>query len=369
MRSGQSKLQRLLVFMGSAALFLSSCRTPQSEVADSGETAFASELGVEPNQLTTVETVSETGAVVPIVKSKKPNPKAAGIFKQAGQLGARVTEKGEGVWLIEKGKRRFELREQSRQAILNGTVVYLNEVFAEKKGNFALSHSDFEYTLRPALDPPEIVLRSKTVVLDPGHGGVEPGSVNRSLRILEKDLNLDVSLRLQKLIEENGFKVVLTRYDDRLVPLEDRSQIANRSNAGVFVSIHFNAAFNKEASGLETYLLTPQNSALSNDDIIGSSEPSNRVNQTHLLNFEFGYRVQSRLIVDLQRVDRGIKKARFKVLKDLECPGLLIECGFLSHVKEAPLINTPVYRQKLAESLSDSLTSILMTGRIVSSDQ
>ena len=369
MRAAQSKLQRLLVFMGCAVLFLCSCQTPQSEVADPGETAVAPELGVEPNQMKTVEPVSEPGPIVPLEKSKKPTPKAAGIFKQADQRGARVTEKGDGVWLIEKGERRFELREQSRQAILNGTVVYLNEVFAEKEGNFALSDSDFEYTLRPALDPPEIVLRSRTVVLDPGHGGAEPGSVNRSLSILEKDLNLDVSLRLQKMMEENGFKVVLTRYNDRLVPLEDRSQIANRSNAGVFVSIHFNAALNKEASGVETYLLTPKNSASSNDDAIGSSEPSYRGNQTDLLNFELGYRVQSRLIADLQRVDRGIKKARFKVLKDLECPGLLIECGFLSHGKEAPLINTPLYRQKLAESLSHSLTSILMTGRIVSSDQ
>lgn len=369
MRAAHSKLQRLLVFVGSAALFLCSCKTTQTEVAEPEDTAVVTELGVEPTQVETVEPVSEPEPVVPPEKTEKPTPQATGIFVQADRLGARVVEKGDGVWLIEKGERSVELKEQSRRAILNGTVVYLNEVFAEKEGDFTLSDLDFEYTLRPALDPPEILLRSKIVVIDPGHGGAEPGSVNESLRILEKDLNLDVSLRLQKLLDENGFKVVLTRYNDRLVPLEDRSQIANRSNAGLFVSIHFNAALNKEASGIETYLLTPENSASSNDDTIGSSEPSYLGNQSDLLNFELGYRVQSRLIADLQRVDRGIKKARFKVLKDLECPGLLIECGFLSHGKEAPLINTPVYRQKLAESLSHSLTSILMTSRIVSSDQ
>ncbi len=368
MRVAHSKLQRLLVFMVSAALFLCSCQTPQLEVAEPENSIVVPELGTEPIQVEAVVPVSEPVPIVPSEEIEKTAPTATGIYRQVDLLGASVIEKGDGVWLIKKGERTFELKEQSRQGILNGTVVYLNEIFAEREGSFALSDSDFEYTLRPALDPPEIVLRSKIVVIDPGHGGAEPGSVNQSLSILEKDINLDVSLRLQKLLEENGFKVVLTRYNDRLVPLEDRSQIANRSNAGLFVSIHFNAALNKEASGIETYLLTPQNSASSNDDAVGSNEPSYLGNQSDLLNFELGYRVQSRLIADLQRVDRGIKKARFKVLKDLECPGLLIECGFLSHGKEAPLINTPVYRQKLAESMSHSLTSILMTSRIVPSE-
>jgi len=85
------------------------------------------------------------------------------------------------------------------------------------------------------------------------------------------------------------------------------------------------------------------------------------------LNFELGYQIQSRLIDDLQREDRGIKRARFKVLTELECPGILVECGFLSHGKEARLVNTPVYRQKLAESLSHSLTSILMSSKVVPS--
>ncbi len=365
MRAAYCKLDCLLVVLSSAAFFLCSCQTQPAKVPESNAAEAVPEIGTETPRVESVVATPEPEPVPPLPEPKEPARPLSGIFEQANRIGATAQAKGDGVWLIEKGGRKLELTEQSRMASLNGIVVFLNEPFLEKEGAFVLSDSDFEYTLRPALEPAEIVLRSKVIVIDPGHGGAEPGSENKSLSLLEKDLNLDVSIRLQKLLEDNGYKVVLTRYNDRLVPLEDRSRIANRSNAGIFLSIHFNSALNKEASGIETYLLTPPESASSNDDAIGSSETSYSGNSFDSLNFELGFRIQSRLIADLQREDRGLKKARFKVLKDLECPGLLVECGFLSHGKEAPLINTPVYRQKLAESLSHSLTSILMSSQIV----
>lgn len=369
MRAAGRKLNCLLVVLSSLAFLLCSCQTPAPKGPEPEVTAVVPELGTDVPEVETVVPAPEPDPISPKPELKEPPRPIAGIFGQARRLGASVQEKGDGFWYVEKGSRKLELKEQSRIANLNETVVFLNEIFTERKGVLALSDSDFEYTLRPALDPTEIVLKSKIIVIDPGHGGAEPGSGNKALSILEKDLNLDVSIRLQKLLEENGFKVVLTRYNDRLVPLEDRSRIANRSNAGIFLSIHFNAALNVEASGIETYMLTPPESASSNDDAIGSDELSYSGNEFDHLNFELGYRIQSRLIDDLQRVDRGIKKARFKVLKDLECPGLLVECGFLSHGKEAPLVNTPVYRQKLAESLSHSLTSILMSSQIVPAER
>lgn len=364
MRAACCKLGCLLVVFSGVATFLCSCQTPPAKTPEPDPADVVPELGTESPEVETVKPVPEPEPAFPLPEPKESPRPVSGIFAQVNRMGAVLQEKGDGVWLIVKGGRKLELTEQSRMAKLNGVVVFLNEPFVEREGFFSLSDSDFEYTLRSALEPADIVLRSKIVVIDPGHGGAEPGSENKSLSILEKDLNLDVSVRLQKLLEENGFKVVLTRYNDRLVPLEDRSRIANRSNAGIFLSIHFNSASNDEASGIETYMLTPPESASSNDAAVGSDELSYSGNYFDHLNFELGYRIQSQLIADLQRVDRGIKKARFKVLKDLECPGLLVECGFLSHGKEAPLINTPVYRQKLAESLSHSLTSILMSSQI-----
>lgn len=351
---------RLLILLGGVASFIVSCQTiPDPEIAEESP---------DPEPESTVATPAELGTepkpVAPVAPTKEPKPKivrkpAGGIANQAERLGAVAKDLGDGVWQVEKASRTLELRESSRNASLNGTVVILHEPFELGKDGFALSESDFENTLRPAIEAPSLKLRSRVVVLDPGHGGAEPGSVNQSLNVLEKDLNLDVSLRLQELLEANGVKVVLTRYNDRLVPLEDRSEIANRSNAGLFISIHFNSARNIEASGIETFALTPAGAVSSNDSQVGEGSGQFPGNAFDAANFELGFRIQSRLVDDLQRIDRGLKRARFKVLKDLECPGALVECGFLSHGKEALLVNTPVYRQKLAESLAESILASL----------
>lgn len=367
MNAANCKLSCLLVAIGSTAFLLCSCQTAAPQKVATEEPDAVPEIGVETPEKKEPEPVVDPKPVVLKLEPQKTVVVKRGVHEQADQLGATATRQEDGVWRIEKGDRRLELKEKSRRALLNDVVVYLSEPFVEIDGTYEVSEADFEYTLRPALEPPEIVLKSKIVVIDPGHGGAEPGTENQTLGILEKDLNLDVAVRLQALLEENGYKVVLTRYNDRLVPLEDRSKIANRSNAGLFVSIHFNAAHNEEASGIETYVLTPPDSVSSNDGRVEDDAPVYAGNDFDPLNFELGYQIQSRLIADLQRQDRGIKRARFKVLTELECPGILVECGFLSHGKEARLVNTPVYRQKLAESLSHSLTSILMSSRVIPS--
>ncbi len=238
---------------------------------------------------------------------------------------------------------------------MNGITLFLSEPFKRRLGGYALSDSDFETILVPAMTSVIGALRSKTIVIDPGHGGSENGARNDGLNLLEKDLNLEVSNRLRELLEKDGYKVVLTRYDDRLVPLEERSRIANRANAGLFISIHFNAALNGEAVGLETYMLTPAGAISTGDEEAGEGSHAWPGNSFDQLNFKIGATMQRRIVEDLQRVDRGFKRARFKVLKDLECPGVLVECGFLSNDKEALLVNTPVYRQKLAEALAQVL--------------
>lgn len=359
MSTSDCKLRRLLMVSSGLAILLSACQTPPLEVHEKEAPPALSELGPEPSRIEVY--IPEPGPAPSEPEPlQEPPPKPTGIVWQAEQIGATVEKAGEIDWLVVKGDRRLQLTERSRKANLNGTVIYLNDAFFEKDGTYALSESDFEYILKPALNPVEIVLKSKIVAIDPGHGGAEPGSENQSLGLLEKDLNLDVSMRLKDLLEEKGYKVVLTRYNDRLVPLEDRSKIANRANAGIFVSIHFNASINDEASGIETYVLTPPGSSSSNGESLDSDVSSLPGNYFDRVHFELGYQIQSRLVADLQRVDRGLKKARFMVLKDLECPGLLVEGGFLSHSREALLVNTPVYRQKLAESLSESLVAILL---------
>ncbi|MGY8695448.1 MAG: N-acetylmuramoyl-L-alanine amidase family protein [Verrucomicrobiia bacterium] len=348
-----SKRTRLLV-VAFWVVFLTSCQTPSDPPVDS---EGSGELG----RVVQVKSISEPAPVVqskptkPVVKPKPEAPRRAGIARQAKRVGAVAKRLDDDHWQITRDERVLALVDGSRKAELDGAILFLSEPFSRRKGFLSLSDSDFESTLVPALDPVAGTLRSNVIVIDPGHGGSEKGTTNDSLGLLEKDLNLDVSMRLQSLLEEQGYKVVLTRYDDRLVPLEERSEIANHSNAGLFVSVHFNAALNPDAMGLETYILTSPGAVSTNDQKAGVGSQAWPGNRFDSLNFELGFQTHKQLIDDLQRVDRGFKRARFKVLKGLDCPGVLVECGFVSHDKEALLLNTPVYRQKLADSLARSL--------------
>lgn len=350
----ENKRSAWLIASCCGALTLSSCQTPPrpKEVETSPTLAPESPQAPAPD-------VAKPQEKKPEVADTKPRRVKSLLVGQAQGVGASVRSDGDGFWVIEKGGLRLRLEEESRRAELNGVALFLNEPFSERNGEFALSDSDLEYTLEPAMNPLRTSLRSRVIVLDPGHGGSERGTRNDELGLVEKELNLEVSLRLQKLLEARGYRVLLTRYDDRVVPLEERSKIANRSNAGVFVSVHFNAALNSEAQGIETFVLTPPGAASTSDskpDGDAQAWPGNTFDQ---LNFDLGFSIQKALIKDLQRTDRGFKKARFKVLKDLECPGTLLECGFLSNRKEALLVSAPVYLQKLAESLAASLDAFM----------
>ncbi len=360
MISATRKLGRLLILLCGVSVFLVSCKTTEPNIPTEESPAPIVAPVAETPQPPVVEPEVEPKPETP--RPKQSRTKKPKIVAQAQMLGADATEVEEGVWEIVKGDRALRLKTGERVGWLNEVVVRLHEPFDGPKGNWALSESDFEHVLKPSLNPPRIELRSNVVVLDPGHGGSEPGATNTPLNLMEKELNLDVAVRVQQLLESKGVKVVMTRYNDRRVSLEDRSEIANRSSAGVFVSIHFNSAVNPDASGIETFSLTPSGAISSNDSELGEEAELYRGNEFNDENFELSYRIQSQLVNDLQRVDRGVKRARFKVLKDLECPGVLVECGFLSHDQEAPLVNTPVYRQKLAESLASVLLETLARG-------
>ncbi|HCR28384.1 MAG TPA: hypothetical protein DIV79_00015 [Opitutae bacterium] len=281
------------------------------------------------------------------------------IQSQARSIGAKAKRLGEDRWEISKKGRVLILTEESRVAELNGTVLFLNDGFIERQGALRLGELDYEYTLKPAMDPLALRLGSRKVVIDPGHGGSEPGAGNENLGTLEKDLNLDVATRVRDILESERVNVVMTRYDDRVVSFEDRLKIANRAMPALFASIHFNSALNTQAEGIETYVLTPPMAISTNDNLLSSRQGFLLGNGFDYANFEIGYLVQRKLVADLQRVDRGLKRARFKVLTELPCPGILVECGFLSNDKEALLVNTPVFRQRLAKSLAEAIVELL----------
>ncbi len=219
----------------------------------------------------------------------------------------------------------------------------------------------------------QLGLSVSRIVIDPGHGGHDPGVLGKGLN--EATLVLDVALRLEKLLQkEAGVDVVLTRRTDVYVPLEERTEIANRQNADMFLSIHANASRNPDASGIETFFLSfasspeaeavaaRENSASNRDmhqlpDLIKAITLNNKLDESR----DLATMVQETLVANLRKSNkdvrsRGVKKAPFVVLIGAAMPSVLAEISFVSNKQELSLLKTPAYRQKIAESLLTAIT-------------
>jgi N-acetylmuramoyl-L-alanine amidase len=210
------------------------------------------------------------------------------------------------------------------------------------------------------------------IVIDPGHGGHDPGARGNGLN--ESDLVLDVALRLRTLLQEQpGVEVLMTRDTDVFIPLEERTAIANREGADLFLSIHANASRNPRARGVETYFLnfasTPdaaavaarENSASSRamhslPDIVRAIALNNKIDESR----DFAEMVQRAMVRRLaarnkQLKDLGVKQAPFVVLIGAAMPSVLAEISFVTHRQEGQLLKTGAYRQQIAEALLDAV--------------
>lgn len=228
----------------------------------------------------------------------------------------------------------------------------------------ARTSSDGERSLTRALG-----LKINRVVIDPGHGGADQGTVGRH-GLMEKELVLDVSKRLGKLIEERmGAEVIYTRQDDTFIPLHARTELANEKKADLFLSIHANSSAHPRVGGIEVYYLNFTSSADALDvaarenasseksvyelrDLIQTITLHDKIEESR----EFASKVQNSLQTFETRYNsaaknRGVKKAPFVVLIGASMPSVLAEVGFLSNAKEEQLLKRPEHRQRLAEAL------------------
>ncbi|MFA5265187.1 MAG: N-acetylmuramoyl-L-alanine amidase, partial [Opitutaceae bacterium] len=226
------------------------------------------------------------------------------------------------------------------------------------KGQASFSLIDADKLLAPIMQPgsgASSVPGLKTIVLDPGHGGNDAGMINKHLGICEKNLTLDTVLRLKKVLESNGYRVILTRKDDRRVELPERPAVAEKADADLFVSVHFNSVEQgaEKVTGVEVFTMTPQYQ-LSTDqktDPQYASIPNPGNAQDHW-NAVLGFSVHKRLLQDLEIPDRGLKRGRLAVLRLCVCPAVLIESGYLSNEAEARKLGTSKYRQRIAEAIA-----------------
>ncbi len=208
---------------------------------------------------------------------------------------------------------------------------------AEGQAQVGRGHRDIIYHYYPGVrieGGGEVPVVSALVVVDPGHGGRDPGAMG--IRLKEKDINLAVALRLQRVLLDAGVFVVLTRDDDRWISLEERAALANQMKARIFVSIHCNGAASPLAQGTETYHFP-----------------------TSLEGKKLAESIHSRLVSLLGRRDRGIKTANFAVLRETTMPAVLVELAFITNREEEELLGTDIFQQRAALAIREGISRYL----------
>jgi N-acetylmuramoyl-L-alanine amidase len=245
----------------------------------------------------------------------------------------------------------------SREAEINGANLRLCYPVALRNGSAWVSMQDIDATLKPVLYPPHNRNGAKvrTIVLDPGHGGKDPGFQDGSRQ--EKKYTLLLAQELSDQLKRAGFKVSLTRTTDTLIDLPERPEIARRRGADLFISLHWNSAgsVRSDVRGAETYCLTPAGAPSSNADgeVLGAGvKPGNRFDEKNVF---LAYLIQKSLHRNLGVEDRGVHRARFWVLRDAQMPAVLVEGGFMSHPIESKHIYDPGYRKKMAYAIVEAV--------------
>lgn len=281
-----------------------------------------------------------------------------------------------------KGNKRFAFYVGMDYAAVNGKPERLTSPAVFYEGGVAIP-ADFAIEgIGKVLGPPPVVAKPpvtqkyliRKIIIDPGHGGNDPGAIGRT-GLREKDLVLDISKRVKEQLNENGVDILLTRDRDRFIPLDKRAQIANERDVDFFVSIHANAARLKDARGFEVYYLSnavddnaraveaAENSFLKFDD----SSFQRRNTDLEATVWDLVYTENRQESIELAKYitkavdastslhNRGVKSARFYVLKGAQMPAVLIEVGFISNPIEEKNLKDPSYRQAVASAIAKGI--------------
>jgi N-acetylmuramoyl-L-alanine amidase len=257
---------------------------------------------------------------------------------------------------------KIEFQTDSRNVWINGVLVALNDPTRKIGWNWAIDTTDFNKTIEPAVRPQEFLKNAgtRTVVLDPGHGGDDKGT-SSPRNVQEKLVVLDIAKRVKAKLEARGINVELTRESDRALDLSARCRKAAALKADLFVSIHANSAGkNRDVRGAETFVLALPGRYSSNS--YGSGKAPTSIyngNRYDIANMALAYRLQQNLIKATGQEDRGVKRARFQVLREAPCPAALVETAFLSNPKDEAITIDPAGRDRMARGIADGIAAYL----------
>jgi len=269
-------------------------------------------------------------------------------------------DKHPGRWAYSAGKKSLGFRPGSREVEINGLKHWLGFPAVEHDGGLWVSRIDLSKTIEPSLRPAMVrgLAVPATVVLDPGHGGRDKGAIGTYQ--YEKNFALDLARRVRDRLVKAGVKVALTRNADEFVELHDRAAFANRIPRSIFVSIHFNTGTNRAANGFEIFSITPRGAPsteaedMSLRDLV--KEPGNAHDE---VSFLLAKSIYHAMHGRLQMADRGMKRARFAVLRLTASPSVLVEGGFLINPQDARRIASPKWRDTLAGAIADGILAYI----------
>ncbi|HXB02928.1 MAG TPA: N-acetylmuramoyl-L-alanine amidase [Opitutaceae bacterium] len=280
--------------------------------------------------------------------------------------------------VLQNATTRVELEVNQREAIFDGRHVFLGTPPVYHQRSIWISWIDTEDLLAPLLrlgrDRP---LPVHTIVIDPGHGIPDNGAENKHLGLKERVLTLDTAFRLKKILEAQGYKVVMTRTTDygispdKKLDLRRRAELTAEVKADLFISIHFNSAGQYVAGekvaaviGTETFRFTPRYQApISRSAHKAEDDEANPGDKNDQWNTLLGYCIHHALLGEIGSYDRGLRHDKFEVIRLAPCPAVLVESGYLTNDAEARKIATPAYRQQIAEGIANGVRAYASLGQ------
>lgn len=258
---------------------------------------------------------------------------------------------------LENKKVEMRLKVGANECLMNNVKFVFSHAVATSGNGVYVSRIDLAKLIDPVLRPNFIRNAGdfRTVILDAGHGGKDPGATNPYGT--ESTYTLQMMQRVKGLLESKGFKVVMVRDSDRYLSLQERVNVANavKENA-IFVSMHFNSG-GRHARGIETFTLSPPGVSHYGRGLIASDAQAKTGNEHDSANIALATALHGSVLRRLgdNTLDRGIKRARFSVLSGVRHPAVLFEGGFMSHPYEARLIGNEAFQAAMAAGMVDAI--------------
>jgi N-acetylmuramoyl-L-alanine amidase len=268
----------------------------------------------------------------------------------------KLTRTGSSV-VLENPKVEMRLKVGANECLMNNVkFIFSNSVEASGNGVY-VARMDLAKLIDPVLRPNFISNAGdfRTVILDAGHGGKDPGATNPIGT--EASYNAKLAVRLKALLETKGFRVKMIRDSDRFYSLQERVNIANSvSENAIFISLHFNSG-GRSARGIETFTLSPPGVSHYGSNLKASDAQTKNGNEHDSANIALATALHGSVLRRLgnNTLDRGIKRARFSVLSGVKHPAVLFEGGFMSHPYEARLIANEAYQAAIAAGMVDAI--------------